>query len=120
MEKKKWHENIPENGVLCRHKDGRTLLIKTAGDEWGFDVSSANSHYLNDLTPITAAEWWDFAPCQNMESAPINIDILIDIGGGKLVIGRGYKDIFITPQGAIINNPVKWIPLPQVRCRNEY
>lgn len=125
MKEKKWHDDIPEKGVLCKDSTGNLVKIVPCdkdGDDyyalnWDEDCisSSGYGYHHDELTPLTADEWWGFAPWQDMKDAQIGVKILIDLGI-KCVIGLQYKkEIFITTDGMIIDKPIKWLPLPQVK-----
>lgn len=67
-----WWDNIPENGILCRDNAG--LLVKIVPcDKDGDDYYALNDdedcisscgdgYYHEELTPLTAAEIWQFMP----------------------------------------------------------
>jgi hypothetical protein len=108
---KKWHENIPENGVLCKEKSSGSIVritekscsIKLVID----DRSKRHVYDPDELTPLTAAEWWDFAPWQDMKDAPLFVDIMVHKNNGKVFSARLVAEFER-------DNYKKWLPLPQV------
>ncbi len=111
----KWHENIHEKGVLCKIKStGRIILVEGLKGAT-VAVQGGLESYPEHLTPLTAAEWWDFAPWHDMESAPLCKIFIVD-GYGNVVIGRKYERVcsqFVTcHDNQEIYNPKKWLPLP--------
>jgi len=113
MSEKEWYENIPAGGVLCKHKNGTTVLIKTAVGKWGFDMSSLNSHFLDELTPLTAAEMWEFMPWLDMDSAPSGTHILLIDSNGHVGSGFIYQTDAELKCSVCNFHPIKWLPLPK-------
>ena len=68
----KWHENIPEKGLLCKVDTGNLVKIVPCdkdGDDYyalndGEDCISScgDGYHHEDLTPLTAAEIMAFLP----------------------------------------------------------
>jgi len=114
MEMKKWHENIPKNGVLCKQLDGSYKLITSIEHDYHlndcttYGVSEYGEDDIEDLSPLTAAEWWDFAPWLDIESAPDDAWVLIldtfNTTHMAIKIGGQWDESYFTP--------VKWLPLP--------
>jgi hypothetical protein len=72
------------------------------------DLLECISDYgYDDLIPLTAAEWWDFAPWQPIDSAPLQAKILMRYSDG--IIRLLYCD-----KAELENepHPVEWLPLP--------
>lgn len=105
---KKWHENIPKNGVLCRENTmGGVVRITGKSNLYQGNVMDGVSkrHFdIDDLTPLTAAEWWKFAPWQDMDSAPNNTPIFVRYDDGLV-------SIEIALNWAVRKNIVAWLPL---------
>jgi len=103
MSNKKWHENIPENGVLCKDYSGIIKLIIASNmyDGW---TNSGEFIALENLTPLTAQEWWDFAPWQGMDSAPIETELLAS--------RNGIFSVVYFMQESQKKSYEKWLPLP--------
>jgi len=101
---KEWHENIPENGVLCKDDNGDIQLITEAKGIFGFRGLDYG-YPLSKLTPLTAEEIWQFMPWQDMDSAPINVAIIAMDNDGvvKPITLRGIAQCSFFK---------KWLPLP--------
>jgi len=105
---KKWHENIPENGILVSD-DSAVFLIKS---------SDIGNYELNEeietgkVKPITAAEWWKVAPWQSMGSAPTGTAKFLGmLDNGEIVECHIYKSGIIK-NGDFVVKIIKWLPLP--------
>jgi len=121
---KEWHENIPENGVLCKHEDGRIVLLKVVDNDWGYGLSPANGYYLADLTPLTADEFWGVAPWQDMKTAPIEGKFMIRVkwiseetgNTGHMFCMAWRSDIsksgFMRDGLVPLYEPFEWLSLP--------
>lgn len=118
MTDKKWYENIPENGVLCRYLgcDGSHFVhIKDRTDLNEFCLD----YGLNDedIKPIAPNEFWQFAPWQDLKDAPAKQEILVEfvIDSEKFIIQVSKIDNeFYNHLGQEITaNPIKWLPLPE-------
>jgi len=86
MSKKKWHENIPAGGVLCKENSSGSIVRiigkSNLDDSMVIDDCVSSHHFYHDeLTPLTAAEWWEFAPWKDMDSAPRDEPMLIIANG---------------------------------------
>ena len=98
----KWYENIPENGVLINIKDNdfnEVILFKPIHKERFSDDE------LEGCTPITAAEWWDFAPWQDMKDAP-----LYELISVKWI--NGTVSTVTLDDNPVPLNIMGWLPLP--------
>jgi hypothetical protein len=116
MNEKKWNENIPDGGVLCKeNSSGSIVRILSKSNLFNGmvmdDCVSKNHFDTDELTPLTAEEWWQFAPWQDMDSAPLLTQIFIS---GE----RDFED------GTVFNIVMlhddeqrgwykKWLPLPK-------
>jgi len=67
-----------------------------------------------DLVPLTAADWWQFAPWLDMKDAPIKecIIILCNDGNMKTAKFSSARNMFLTKNGGAVENGIKWLPLP--------
>jgi len=109
----KWHENIPENGVLCKKTNGAVRLIKSVIGNVAYFDNQCNGIHVDDLTPLTAAEWWDFAPWKDMKDAPPNDRILILCENGNIETAFPLnKGIWQGCNSGFNYTPVKWLPFP--------
>lgn len=124
-DKKEWYKEIPENGVLCKDCfNGYVLVIPVNEDnervlcdnEDCVTTMGAGYHH-DDLTPITAQEWWEFAPWRNIRTVPSNENVFVIANGVFQYCpcqfdGKYWLDIY----GDIIEDffPTKWLPLPKV------
>lgn len=107
-----WADNIPEAGILC-DKNGQ--VIKITGYDEDIDRvfdTYGNTYLIDNLTPLTPQQWWEFAPWNyDMDSAPKGeIVLLKDIDGGV------YSDQFLNKQWLGANScqgPIAWLPLPE-------
>jgi len=102
MNDKKWHENIPAGGVLCKKESGSIVLVEKLKGATVKLLGSFNEMYPEELTPLTAAEIIKFLP-----ESGLNIDVLlrsydftVDFDGqvcGLVAGDMGYEDtgIFI-------------------------
>lgn len=130
MNDKKWYENIPENGVLCKCSDGSYKLITSIENDYHMDdctiygVSDFGEDEIDYLTPLTADEWWKFAPWQDMDSAPrdgSDITAITKDSGGKICTAYydPEEECFITDFKSNGNFyrvfDFKWLPLPKAR-----
>ena len=118
MEQNNWWDNIPENGVLCKDDSGDLQLITSAKGIFGFR-SLDYGYPLSKLTPLTAAEIWQFMPWQSMDSAPRDGKrIIIICKGGHFDVGYWnleddcFKSLISL---AKIYHAAKWLPLPEVQ-----
>lgn len=59
--------------------------------------------------PLTAQQWWEYAPWQLIETAP-DYKILAIENGLPIICSR-YNDVFIALDGRVVN-PAKWLELP--------
>ena len=59
---------------------------------------------------LTPAEWWQFAPWQGMDSAPLRVKILMMYNDNAIRLL--YFDIATLDDDI---HPVKWLPLPTVQ-----
>jgi len=107
---KEWHENIPENGVLCKEKSSGSI-IRIMGksnllDSMLMDDCRSRNHFGTDeLTPLTAEEIWKLMPWQDIDSAPINTVIITMDNDGVVnpITLRGIAQCSFFK---------KWLPLP--------
>jgi len=105
----KWYENIPQQGVLC--KESGTGFIFAVSHEM---VSTAPSlKDIDRLTPLTAAEWWQFAPWQSMSSAPRDGSLLLIWCLHAWHIGYydSENECFASCEFLLLGAE-KWLPLP--------
>jgi len=119
---KEWHENIPENGVLCKEKSSGSI-VRIMGksnllDSMVMDDCRSRNHFGTDeMTPLTAAEWWEFAPWNGMgKSVPANNNFLV------MTRHREIATVYLSKHGTIrrehsgseilIKDCLKWLPLP--------
>ena len=117
MNEKKWHENIPERGMLCKEKSsGSIVRIIGETDHVDFDMvfdDSMRRHVYDpdELTLLTAAEWWDFAPWQDMKDAPLLIPIFA-IGKMDFEDGNVCNIVMLHDDEQYCWYK-KWLPLPK-------
>ena len=113
MKDKKWYDDIPPGGVLCYAPNGmmtNIILVTKDSKAWNGD---SNYFIVDELTPLTAAEWWDFAPWQDVKDAPqTGWFLVIENCTGKIQLAKRYlDDEFIDEfnQSIVFK---KWLPLP--------
>jgi hypothetical protein len=114
---KKWYENIPAGVILCRKKGGSVRLINFVSNELGFFLNGVDLCHgipLVELTPITAAEWWDFAPWRTMDSAPRDGSEILLLFGNRVILTNCADYSFWTEKENF--HPIKWLPLPDMVC----
>jgi len=104
---KEWYENIPENGVLCKKSTGAIRLITSVSNNIAYfdGDNKCNGIHVEDLTLLTAAEWWDFALWQGMDSAPLEKEIMV-------ISGTGIFSVVYFMQESQKKYYIKWLPLP--------
>jgi len=114
---KEWHENIPENGVLCKEKSSGSI-VRIMGksnllDSMVVDDCRRRNHFGTDeLTPLAAEEWWKFAPWMDMDSAPTGTAKFLGmLENGEIVECHIYKSGIIK-NGDFVVKLIKWLPLP--------
>jgi hypothetical protein len=120
-----WHKNIPEKGMLAINGDddveiivGMTVDYDTDGFAYNDAVSKSGDTFdIKHLRPITAEEWWDFAPWQDMDTLAAYDNVLLTdfINFEKGFIndnGRAYGALPISPSPLLAFTPIKWLPLP--------
>jgi len=122
-----WYENTPEKGVLCKeNSSGSIVRIIGKTDHINFDMvydDSIRRHVYDpeELTPLTAAEWWQFAPWQDMKDAPRDGSLMfIMCENREFHIGcyddDGDYDVPINIYGDTeLTRAIKWLPLPKVQ-----
>lgn len=105
MNDKKWYENIPKNGVLCKTESDETQFVHIRNKQ---DLLEFCCDYAVDesfLTKITPAEFWQFAPWQDIKTAPLLEPVLL-LRNGVVYLDKLYnedkREVF-----------EKWLPLPQ-------
>ena len=125
MSKKKWHENIPAGGVLVNWLDSVIRIMSYDDDGCVFD-DSGDCYVMSDveyMRPLTAAEWWDFAPWQDIKDAKKDMLFLALLKNGNVIpayISSEHGDIGIRLVNGEIDEiyPVNyfkgWLPIPQV------
>ena len=112
---KKWHENIPENGVLCKQSNGSYKVITEIEHDYHFDdcttygVSEYGEDEIEDLTPLTAKEIWQFMPWQDMDSYPRDASRCF-----VRYKNSGWIDLKV-PTEVDIRDDIEWLPLPQAK-----
>jgi len=118
MINKIWHENIPENGVLCKEKSSGSI-VRIMGksnllDIMVMDDCRRRNHFGTDeLTPLAAEEWWKFAPWQDIDSAPRDGTLIFIHHNKSSCIGYYSDGFFIADANDCeILSPIKWLPLP--------
>jgi hypothetical protein len=115
-----WSDNIPECGVLCKTLVSERVGVAMKRDnpddcsDVDFFGRPTNPRHI---IPITAAEWWQFAPWNyDIGSAPINKEQLILVKRHDGAIYRAYwhKMYSCWWSGSIqVMNPIAWLPLPE-------
>jgi hypothetical protein len=110
-----WYKNIPPQGVLCKtngYSNDYAVIVNPSEEDFmdvydGECISKSGDVYLiSELTPLTAAEWWSFAPWQPMKTAPLHEKILVN-------------NVDCLYQTAILNAEEhrewyeRWLPLPK-------
>jgi len=107
MNEKKWNENIPAGGVLCSVENDAYAVIThyKKGKNWIFPYRSSDSGYMQ-AKPITAAEWWDFAPWQDMKDAELMTLIIVINNDDVFTMTMLHDD---SQRQAY----KKWLPLPK-------
>lgn len=106
----KWNENIPPQGVLCKEKSSNSI-VRVMGksnihDAMVVDDCISRNHFdIDELTPLTAFEWWGFAPWQDMKDAPLYVAIVVMLKNGKIQTTSLVAEIER-------DNYKKWMPLP--------
>jgi len=116
-----WWDNIPENGILCKEKSsGAIVRIIGKTNHVDFDMVfddcvSRHTYDPEELTPLTAAEIWQFMPWYQIETAPPrNSNILGVEKYGGIVACHVYADGTIK-EGDYKIQLIKWQPLPLVQ-----
>lgn len=107
---KKWYENITPKGVLINIKDDdfeETIVFKPHHTE-RFDTDE-----LDLCVPVTAEEWWNFAPWQPIKTAPRDGDVfIVKTKKGRIGecvdCGNGFEGVFFDDE----NELIQWLPLP--------
>ena len=126
---KKWHENIPENGVLCEDDNGNLVKIvpcdKDGDDYYALNddedcISSCRDGYHHDdLTPLTSEEIWQFMPWQDIDSAPRVGEFLVQTKLFEIVTVYYSKNGVLRRKhcGNVMleKDCIGWLPLPQVQ-----
>lgn len=112
---KKWYENIPKKGMLCKVKSSDTVVVIVSSKQNPFNsvnfiCKDKDGFYVthDELTPLTSEEIWQFMPWQGMDSAPMNKPMLVT---------NNQDNVFSTVLFAEIERDCykKWLPLPQVQ-----
>jgi len=115
MSNKEWYEEIPRNGVLCKNQHG--LMINAVEVVHGVAFNAEeNGLSVRDLTPVTVQEWWDFAPWQPIEDAPvIDAEYLLLFSDGTILV-RDRKFSFSKKVNGEFQEfyPIKFMALPKV------
>ena len=115
-----WYRNIPPQGVLVFDGDENIQLIVDMTVNYDLDgiayndaVSKSDDTFdIKHLRPLTAEEWWDFAPWQPMETAPLLEHIL-----ALKKADFENKDVVTMTMlhcDSQRNGYKKWLPLPMV------
>jgi len=123
----KWHENIPTQGVLCKVKTSGSI-VRITGESNLYEGELMDGigkrHFeIDNLTPLTAAEWWKFAPWQDMKDAPRDGSEFTAYNKEKGMICTAYYDnednCFYTDWRGKGNAHAVydfvWLPLPTVQ-----
>jgi hypothetical protein len=125
MSNKKWYEKIPDQGAIVKI-DTPSLCIahiaKVSNNGYVIDVFGNNDYNINDLSPITAQDWWQFAPWQPIETAPkkgyflgiskTNEIQLVEFSTGFRIGNSYFKEECFTDSSGEPFCPEKWLPLP--------
>jgi len=112
---KEWHENIPENGVLCKEKSSGSI-VRIMGksnllDSMVMDDCRRRNHFGTDeLTPLTAAEFWGVAPWRDMDGE-LEGQVIGMLENGEIAECYIYKSGVIK-SGDFVVKLIKWLPLP--------
>ena len=120
---KKWYEQIHSQGVLCKHIwDGEIVKAVSYEDENDLiltdktDFDGDKDKFVpSDLTPLTAAEIWQFMPWKPIETAPIDESVFISNKIDKFLIGSLCADgrVISAAGNYMFNiNGCYWLPLP--------
>lgn len=105
----KWYyENIPEKGVLCKTKKGNIHAITELYGKYLVKTQSGNVMCYSELTPITAEEWWDFAPWKDIETAPA-FETIVAMDD----LGKTFPTAFTDEEEIPRSHYKKWLPLPK-------
>jgi hypothetical protein len=113
---KQWQQEIPQQGVLVKqifngiklisclasiaslvHDDDLTITRQYGVDAIGDDIGD-----ISEITPLTAEEWWQFAPWEPIETAPRKEMIIAVTESGimRMIVLTMSSDKY-----------VKWLPL---------
>lgn len=111
MTDKKWYENIPKNGVLCKvaADDAQFVYIRDTHDLAEFCCDYAADETI--LTPITPTEWWNFAPWQDIKEAKGNEKVFLLFSDGFMTVDR--PDYTKIGYGGLRVGAIKFLPLPE-------
>ena len=104
-----WADNIPEQGVLCKDGDVFSLVVTKLNYKPVVVMYSGEERLVNELTPITPKEWWQFAPWQDMDSIPTD-------GTKVLIKESGLHEneyVFIGDSNSPSICAIAWLPLPE-------
>ena len=121
MNEKKWHENIPENGALTV-SDSHDFIVNhiKSIDSFGYALDGFGEQMsINRMRPITADEWWKFAPWKDMGSAPRDEPLILICSGvvQDCIMGISEENqIYSIETGeifGIVDNNDNWLPLPK-------
>ncbi|MGZ5077006.1 MAG: hypothetical protein ACXV9R_10320 [Methylobacter sp.] len=109
-----WSDNIPEQGVLCVSTISNSLhLITRADKEWAYTVSGC-PRVIKQLRPLTPQEWWQFAPWQSMDTAPMDgTEVLLKNEKHQIEACCFYGDWCYGENYTDFLNPIAWLPLPE-------
>ena len=121
---KKWHEEIPPQGVLRKEISSGSIvrIIGKSHKHNGFvvdDCLTPNAFDVAELTPLTAQEWWEFAPWQSIETAPIDTPIIIMVKGvvqDAVYAVNEKNEVYLWFNGEVIAYTTeidKCLPLPR-------
>ena len=122
-----WFESIPEKGILCKEKGRNTYhLITEIDKDYNMDECerTADGIDVDDLTPLTAEDIWQFMPWQPMDTAPYFDKFIARVrwitaedGSVSYTYEMAYRskvvdNLFMVDAG-IMYSPFEWLPLPR-------
>lgn len=130
MSDKKWHDNIPVCGVLVKEKfndiDIVSVLVSVGNitdsanqvvEYFGVNALGDELGCIDNLTPLSAQEWWDFAPWQGMDNPVLaNNNFLVMTRHREAVTAYLSKHGVIRREHCgseiLIKDCLRWLPLP--------
>jgi len=120
MSNEKWFDEISPQGVLCKCNDSIiAVIVDYIPSPDGMPFVSVGQRF-SKAEPLTAQDWWDFAPWQSIETAPIDTPIIIMVKGvvqDAIYAVNEKNEAYLWFNGEVMAYTTeidKWLPLPKV------